>query len=192
MVSLLASGCGRENAVSDSPAAPSPTLLPQKLTKPDGKLEAEYPEAPDGAPFTEIVAHELERKTLGLANATGKPNGKCPDTVSSKAGTTVTCTVEFKSVNVDWSVTIGDMGWSDNVVEYQAVPQTGLLTREGVARIIFGNNHEIDYALCNNIPEAMAIPLGETTYECEEVWKNKKPTGFNQKVHLTDTGPRVY
>lgn len=192
MAGLLVSGCGGGgDEASDKGAAPAPSLLPQKLTPPEGKVP-EYPEAPDGLPFTEIVAHELERRTLSLANATGKPSGACPDKVSSQPGTQVTCTVSFKGVDVEWNVTIGDKGWSDNVVEYQAVPQTGLLTREGVARIIFGNNHEIDYALCNNIPEAVAIPLGETTYECEEVWKGKEPTGYNQKVQLTDAGPRVY
>ncbi|MFJ1569671.1 hypothetical protein ACIOG8_36570 [Streptomyces erythrochromogenes] len=54
-------------------------------------------------------------------------------------------------------MTIGEKGWSQNVVEYTAFPRQGLVTRDGVARIMFGNDSTLDYALCNDIPKAVLV-----------------------------------
>ena len=193
-VCLLATGCGSGGG-SDADAKPELVgqLLPQKLTKPVGgpNLEPTASPAADAA-FAENVAYELQRKTLAMANAPGAVTGKCPKGMGSKPGTTATCTITYEGVEVAWQVTIGEKGWSENVVEYQAFPRQGLLTREGVARIMFGNDSTLDYALCDDIPKAVLVPFGKTKYKCEKVSKGEEPIGYNQTVNITDTGPRVY
>ncbi|MFE2291238.1 hypothetical protein [Streptomyces sp. NPDC059452] len=68
----------------------------------------------------------------------------------------------------------------------------GLLTREGLARLMFGNNSDLDYALSNDIPEAVPVPFGEAKYQCETASKGEEPFGFNLPVQVTDSGPRIY
>ncbi|GGT57959.1 hypothetical protein GCM10010271_72000 [Streptomyces kurssanovii] len=189
-VALLATGCGSD-AVPDQPLAGP--LLPQKLI-PLGKrppLEPKSSPAAD-ATFSDNVEYELEKKTLSLANAPGRTSAECPDDLASKAGTVVTCTSTYEDAKVGWTVSIGESGWSENVVEYVATPRNGLITSAGVGNIMFGNNSDLTYALCNDIPTAVAVPMGPTKYKCEKVIKGKEPFGYNQTVHATDTGPRVY
>ena len=43
------------------------------------------------------------------------------------------------TLKVVWKVTVGKKsGWSDNVVEFNAVPDKGILTSDGVARLLYG------------------------------------------------------
>ncbi len=44
---------------------------------------------------------------------------------------------------MEWDVSVGEKGWSDNVVKYQARPRQGLLTRDGLAHGMFGNNSSV-------------------------------------------------
>ncbi|MCX5278102.1 hypothetical protein [Streptomyces virginiae] len=190
-VCLLATGCGG-GAGADAKQEPIGPLLPQKLTKPAmGGLEPTASPAAD-ATFAENVAYELQRKTLAMAGAPGAVTGDCPKGMESKPGSTVTCTITYEGVQVVWNVIIGEKGWSQNVVEYKAFPRQGLVTRAGVARIMFGNDSTLDHALCNDIPEAVLVPFGKTEYKCEKVPQGKEPIGYNQTVHITDTGPMVY
>ncbi|MEU5168924.1 MULTISPECIES: hypothetical protein [Streptomyces] len=196
-VSLSASGCASED--SDAAGAEAQAIgeiLPQKLARPaDRPKEDLQPSPADDATFGENLAYELRRKTLAMADASGEATAECPEDVGSKSGTQVSCTVTYEGLEVAWNVSIGDeSGWSENVVEYTAAPRNGLLTREGVARLLYGNHRDsIDYALCNDIPEAVLVPLNtETDYACELVPKGKKPIGFNEKVRVTEAGPRVY
>ncbi|MGW7091138.1 hypothetical protein [Streptomyces sp. NPDC054874] len=193
VVCLLATGCGGEGGQDDAKPRLAGDLLPQKVTEPAGGRDLEPSASPAAdASFAENVAYELEGKTLGMAGSPGETVGTCPDDLGSKPGTTATCTVAYEGLEVEWNVTIGEKGWSDNVVEYEASPRQGVLTRDGLARLMFGNNSQLDYALCNDIPKAVLVPLGETTYKCEEVFKGKEPFGFNQPVRVTDSGPRIY
>ncbi|MEU7728005.1 hypothetical protein AB0B78_22615 [Streptomyces sp. NPDC040724] len=188
-VCLLATGCGSGADTKPDPVGP---LLPQKLTKPiTGSLEPTASPAAD-ATFAENVVHELQRKTLTMANAPGTVTGECPKDMDSKPGTTVTCTITYEGVEVAWTVTFGEKGWSQNVVQYKAFPRQGLVTRDGVARIMFGNDSGLDYALCNDIPKAVLVPFGKTEYKCEKVSQGEEPNGYSQTVHITDTGPMVY
>ncbi|KOU62707.1 hypothetical protein [Streptomyces sp. IGB124] len=189
-VCLLATGCSGGGG-SDGKEKPIGPLLPQKLTKPEmGSLEPTASPAAD-ATFAENVVYALQRKTLTMAGAPGAVTGECPKDMESKAGTTVTCTIIYEGVQVAWNVTIGEKGWSQNVVEYTAFPRQGLVARDGVARLMFGNDSTLDYALCNNIPKAVLVPFGKTDYKCEKVSQGKEPIGYNQTVHITDTGPMV-
>ncbi|MBM7442859.1 hypothetical protein [Streptomyces sp. HB132] len=196
-VSLSASGCASGD--SDTAGADEQVIgeiLPQKLARPaDRPKEDLQPSPADDATFGENLAHELRRKTLAMADASGEATAECPEDIGSTSGSQVSCTVTYEGLEVAWNVSIGDTsGWSDNVVEYTASPRTGVLTREGVARLLYGNHSDsIDYVLCNDIPEAVLVPLNtETDYTCELVPKDKEPIGLNESVRVTEAGPRVY
>lgn len=107
----------------------------------------------------------------------------------------MTCTTTYEGLKLVWNVSIGKKpGWSDNDVEFRAAPAKGLLTRDGVARPLYGNYRDsIDYALCDDIPAAVLVPLNtDTAYSCETVFKGRKPIGFDEKVRATEAGPRVH
>lgn len=199
---LLAAGCGTTDSGSgpasdraDGKATPTRSVLPQRLDQPDMDPDLE-PEAPaDDAPFSKHLEHELVVRTLDMAQAEGATTAKCPGTIESAKGKKVTCTTTYEDLKIDWTVTIGaEAAWSDNYVEYEAKPSTGILTKAGVAKLLFGNyKGYIDYALCNDIPKATLAPLNtESTYECEVVDKGKKPQGVTSPVRATEDGPRVY
>lgn len=81
-----------------------------------------------------------------------------------RGGTTVVCTSNYKGAEVEWDVAIGDKSaWSDNVVTFTANPRKGIIAKEGVQRIIFGNGGDsVDHIRRDDIPEAVAVPLGPT------------------------------
>ncbi|WP_406297217.1 hypothetical protein OH782_41715 (plasmid) [Streptomyces sp. NBC_01544] len=171
-------------------------MLPQKLTKPETEPEMEPQPSPAAdAPFDENLAYELRGKTLKMAQAAGKTTAECPKGLESKSGTRATCTTTYDGLKVVWKVTIGKKaGWSDNVVEFDAVPDKGILTSDGVARLLYGNYRDsIDHARCNDIPKAVLVPLNvKTKYSCEVVFKGRTPGGLAEPVRVTDAGPRVY
>ncbi|MFE5724061.1 hypothetical protein [Streptomyces erythrochromogenes] len=107
-------------------------------------------------------------------------------------GTTVTCTITYEGVQVAWDVTIDETGWSQNFVGYTAFPAQGLVTRDGVARLMFGNDSTLDHAVCSDIPKAALVPFGKTESKCEKVSQRKQPIGYNQSIHITTTGPMVH
>ncbi|MEV5238366.1 hypothetical protein AB0K89_04445 [Streptomyces cinnamoneus] len=196
-VCLLAAGCGSEKSSRDGDSAkpkPSGTVLPQKLEKPPAMPEGELQPSPAAdAPFSENLAYELRRKTQAMAGAPGDITAECPKDLESKNGTQATCKTTYEGLEVEWNVSIGDKS-AFNTVQYKATPRQGILTRDGVARLLYGNYRDsIDYALCNDIPKAVLAPLGtQSTYVCEVVFKGKKPSGFAQPVRATDSGPRYY
>lgn len=198
VVGLLATGCadGSSGSSKDAKSAPSPTVLPQKLTKPETEPETEPQPSPAAdAPFDENLAYELRGKTLKMAQAAGKTTAECPKGLDAKSGTRATCTTTYEGLKVVWKVTVGKKaGWSDNVVEFNAVPDRGILTSDGVARLLYGNYRDsIDHARCNDIPKAVLVPLNvKTKYSCEVVFKGRTPGGLAEPVRVTDAGPRVY
>ncbi|TDT42080.1 hypothetical protein EV562_10149 [Streptomyces sp. BK208] len=197
---LLATGCANgESGSDDAGAEPASTatLLPQKLTKPaTAVVDDEIKPSPaEDAPFAEQLEYELRRRTVKMAHAEGDTTATCPANLASTKSTKATCATTFDGVKVEWAVTIGDnAAWSDNYVQYDATPDRGILTREGVARYLYGNNRDsIDYALCSDIPKAVTVPLDkDNKYRCEVVRKGQKPTGYSNKVWATESGPRSY
>ncbi|MEV7955248.1 hypothetical protein [Streptomyces sp. NPDC088141] len=196
---LLASGCtGGDSSARSAPAAPKPTstVLPQILSKPNmDPIPEPLPSPATDATFSENLAYELRRKTVRMANAEGKTDGRCPKGLKPDQGTRATCTINYEGLNVVWDETIGDKsGFSDNVIEFDAVPRTGVLTRDGVARLLYGNYRDgIDHARCTDIPKASLVPLNaKTKYACEVVFKGEEPGGMTEPVRVTDSGPRVY
>ncbi|WP_138898755.1 hypothetical protein [Streptomyces chryseus] len=192
-VGLLATGCGGSESKSAKPE-PSISQLPNKLDRPAPKPEGELQPSPAaGAPFAANLEYELRQKTLTLANATGEVTAKCPTDVGSKKGTTVVCTSTYKGAEVEWDVAIGDKpGWSENYVEFTATPRKGIISKEGVQRIIFGNGGDsLDHIRCTDIPEAVAVPMGPTWYMCQQVMKDGQ-VYYPQSMRATEDGPRAY
>ncbi len=198
-LALLATGCGSDSGGSEGSATPKPDgpVLPQRLEKPPAMPDEDkaQPSPAADASFSENLAYELRRKTLDMAKAPGKITANCPADVSSKSGTVVTCKTTYEGLEVEWSVRIGDKAaFSNNYVDFTATPKQGILTRDGVARLLYGNYRDsIDYALCNNIPKAVLVPLDvKSKYACEVVMKGKQPTGYSEPVRATDAGPRSF
>lgn len=193
-IALLAVGCsggGDSDSASDKPA-PQTTMLPQKVAKPaDTPDENPSPSPAADAPFNEQLAYELRSRTLKMADAPGKTTGDCPAHLESTQGTKVTCTTTYEGLKVTWDVTVGDKAdWSDDYVKYEATPHQGILTRDGVASLLYGN-FSPDSVRCNNIPEAVLVPLNvKTKYQCQTV--TGKEVGLPEAVRATDSGPRSY
>ncbi|MEU3355375.1 hypothetical protein [Streptomyces sp. NPDC037389] len=198
-VCLLAVGCGGEKSSKDSGGAkpkPSATPMSQRLENPPAVPDEKAQPSPAAdAPVGENLAYELRKKTQDMAGAPGKITAECPQDVSTTSGTQVTCKTTYEGLEVEWKVSIGEKSaFSKNYVNFKATPSQGILTRDGVARLLYGNYRGyIDYALCNDIPKAVLAPLNtQSKYACEVVDKGKKPSGFPQPVRATDSGPRYY
>ncbi|MFF3910289.1 hypothetical protein ACFYZJ_31030 [Streptomyces sp. NPDC001848] len=197
---LFVTGCGGEKSDTShadaKASAPGKVAMTQKLTNPGTSPSLEPSPSPDNAaPFAEQLAYELQNRTLKMADAPGKTTGQCPKGLSSKKGTKTTCTTTYEGLKVQWDVTIGDKAaWSvtGDYVSFEATPRAGILTREGVARMLFGN-FSPEYVLCNNIPKATFAPLNaQSKYSCETVDKGEKPLGYGTPVRATENGPRAY
>ncbi|MFD7031519.1 hypothetical protein ACFWAR_26175 [Streptomyces sp. NPDC059917] len=191
---LLATGCGGAGSRSAAPA-PSVSQLPFRLDRPAPRPEGDLQPSPAAdAPFAANLEYELRKKTLALANATGKVTAKCPQDVASRKGTTVVCTSRFKGAEVEWDVAVGDKpGWSQNYVTFTARPRKGIMSKEGAQRIIFGNSDgTLDHIRCTDIPGAVAVPMGPTPqYACQQVMKDGR-VYYPQAMRATEDGPRAY
>ncbi|GAA4605537.1 hypothetical protein BJY16_005427 [Actinoplanes octamycinicus] len=200
VVSVVLAGCGdgsesgSDDSVAESP--PSHAVLPQRIDRPQGTPALEPSPSPGAnASLSENLEYELRKKTLQMASAAGDTTAVCPERISGTAGTKVTCRATYRGLAVTWDVTLGDKpGWSQDYVSFDATPDQGLITKEGVARVLYGNFRDtIDYALCNDIPPAVLAPLNvRSQYSCEVVGKGDQPTGFADPVRATESGPRVY
>jgi hypothetical protein len=198
MVALAVAGCGGDGSGSDDAAEPvaSRSALAQKLSSPPAMPDGDPTPSPGkDATLSENLAYELRRKTLKMASAPADITAKCPAGLQANSGTKVTCSTTYNGLTVEWNVTIGEKSEiSENLVEFEAVPNQGILTRDGVARLLYGNYRDsIDYALCNDIPDAVLVPLdAKSKYVCEVVFKGKQPTGNGEAVRATESGPRVF
>lgn len=195
---MLTAGCGESGSSSngdDQAKSTQKALLPQRLDQPKAR-ESDEPKAPPAAaPFSEQLAHELRERTLDMAGADGTTTARCPGDVTARKGVNVTCATSYEGHHINWRVTIGDEAAWMQAVEFEATPSKGILTREAVSRLLFGNyKGSIDYALCNNIPEVSLVPLDQRTrYQCEVVLKGEKPTGLAAlPIRVTENGPRAF
>ncbi|MET8406357.1 hypothetical protein [Streptomyces sp900116325] len=191
LLAVLAAGCGSSGSgTARAKPATTVTLLPQRVAKPAPTELEPSSSPPADAPLSENLAFELRTRTLDMAGAMGTTSARCPE-LGSKTGTSVTCTVTYEGLRVVWDVTIGKKAaWSDNYVQYRAKPRQGLLTRDGVASLLYGNFRP-DEVRCNNIPTAVLVPLDvPSTYACQTISKGEP--GLVEKVRATDAGPRSY
>lgn len=200
---VLTAACGSTDATSDDAGGepsgrPSVTRspLPQRLDRPDMDPDLEPAAPADDAPFSERLEHELIVQTLDMAQAEGKTTATCPTGLKAAKDKKAACTTTYEGLTIDWTVRFGtDAPWSSGYVQFEAKPDSGLITRAGVAKLLFGNfKGSIDHALCNDIPTAVLAPLNrESSYRCEIVDQGKKPTGIaTSTVRATENGPRAY
>ncbi|MFD5554123.1 hypothetical protein ACFWIA_09820 [Streptomyces sp. NPDC127068] len=194
LLGLLVAGCSDGDGDPDRSDSRSKALalLPQQVPEPAALPDAALQPSPAaGAPFGEQLAYELRTRTLNMAKAGGDVSAECPDSAASKAGTELTCTSTYEGLKLTWDVKIGETSdFSSSHVEYQATPRKAVLTRDGAARLLYGN-YTPDAVRCSGIPRAVLVPLDSpTSYRCQTV-KDGKP-GLAQNVRVTDAGPRFY
>ncbi|MWA02936.1 hypothetical protein F8568_021660 [Actinomadura sp. LD22] len=146
------------------------------------------PSPGDDATPIENLEYELRVKTVKMAYAMGKTSAECDGGDPEPGpGTTVKCTVTYRGVKVPWTVTIKGAGFLPGLVEYDAVPAMGVITREGAIRFYWGNNVTGRQVRCSDIPAVELVPLNRPTrYQCE-IYPNVK-----ESLQVTDSGPRFY
>lgn len=100
---------------------------------------------------------------------------------------TLTCTSDLLGVKVTWDVTVTSVSASS--VEYEFDPRSGLIVRDGVVSRFYSEYTGAKTVRCNDIPEAVLVPLNEeTTYACQAQYEGE---GFSapQRVTATTKGP---
>ncbi len=169
-------------------------VLPQNLAAPtqaqkDWDAKPEGAEPASDAPVSARLAYEIERKTLVMAHAPGKTSAECPENVKAKNGERVTCTATYEGEKVTWTITFGAEGLLPGSTSFEAYPDTGLLTKVGVAKLLYGN-YTPKFITCNNIPDVAKVPLNAPSkYKCAI---DKKEEMYADGVRATDAGPRAY
>ncbi|MBC9718933.1 DUF4333 domain-containing protein [Streptomyces sp. TRM66268-LWL] len=189
-------GCSSDSekpSASSGKAAEGQKVLPQKLSAPTPAQKAweakpATAEPASDAPASDQLAYEIEKKTLAMAHAPGKSTATCPKDVKAKNGERVTCTATYEGEKVTWTVTFGGEGWMPGSTSFQAVPDTGLLTKVGVAKLLYGN-YTPKFVACNNIPDVAKVALNQPSkYKCAI---DKEEEMYAQGVRSTDAGPRA-
>ncbi|MER5967020.1 hypothetical protein [Streptomyces sp. NPDC002057] len=102
---------------------------------------------------------------------------------------TLTCTSDVLGVKVTWTVTVTSVSASS--VSYEFDPNSGLILRDGVVSSFYGEYSGAKTVRCNDIPEAVLVPLNkETTYACQAQYEGE---GFSapQRVTPTTKGPQL-
>ncbi|NGO78463.1 DUF4333 domain-containing protein [Streptomyces sp. YC504] len=190
-------GCSSGSDKSSEPAgkaAEGQKVLPQRLAAPtqaqkDWEAKPAAAEPGSDAPVSQKLAYEIETATLKLAHAPGKTTATCPKDVKAKNGERVTCTSTYEGERLTWTVTFGGDGWLPGSTSFQAVPDTGLLTKVGVAKLLYGN-YTPKFVACNNIPDVAKVPLNQPSkYKCAV---DKEEEMYAQAVRSTDAGPRAF
>ncbi|GGV50307.1 hypothetical protein GCM10010245_79150 [Streptomyces spectabilis] len=147
----------------------------------------------------EHVKHELRTRTVKMAGAPGKTSARCDkDDVKPAKGAAITCTVTYEGIDVTWPVTFtGKPGFGGMGDGYEAQPSTGILTREGVTRYFWGNNHDAGKDLrCDTMPRVKKVLLDRKSgYRCTYFTPNASTDGrdmwITQDVYITTNGPRA-
>ncbi|MFG2526278.1 hypothetical protein [Streptomyces sp. NPDC048527] len=188
-------GDAAEPSVIGSPVGKpisSPTVTPPR--------EGEgVPEPEPDAPFIEHVKYELRTRTVDMAGAQGKTSARCDkDSVKPDKGAGVTCTVTYEGIDVTWPVKFtGKPGFGGMGDGYEAEPSTGILTREGVIKYFWGNNHDAGTDLrCDTMPRVKKVPLGgksgfQCTYFAAKASTDGRDMWITQNVYSTTDGPRA-
>lgn len=195
VVGLLQTGCAGNEAVSPTEHASSPSasftqqpsaLLPNVMPKPAPGDLAAFPTPDDHAPYKENLERLVRRDTAWLAGYAGQITAQCPDK-TPRSGMTLTCTSAISGVTVTWDVTVKSVSASS--VKYDLAPRNGLIVRDGVVSAFYDEYTGAKTVRCNDIPEAVLVPLSEETkYACQAQYEGE---GFSapQRVTATTKGP---
>ncbi|MFD3666267.1 hypothetical protein ACFWVF_37635 [Streptomyces sp. NPDC058659] len=197
IVGLLQTGCSTNGVGSTERPSTSSTsvtqqpseLLPHVMPTPtSGDVDA-FPTPDDHARGSENLERLVRRETVWLAGyADGRITAQCPDK-SPRSGMNFTCTSDILGVKVTWDVTVTSV--SSSSVTYEFDPHSGLILRDGVVSSFYGEYTGAKTVRCNDIPEAVLVPLNEeTTYACQAQYEGE---GFSapQRVTATTKGPAL-
>lgn len=186
---LLGTGCAEASVTK---AKPSFTPLPHAMPSPTGKdVHGDVKLSPSpgaNAPLVENLKYELRIKTVKMAAAMGSTSAACDQAdLRPEPGAVVGCTVTYEGVRIPWKVTIKGQGFSPGLVEYDAEPAMGVITREGALRFYWAEKAHGRQVRCTNIPTVEAVPLDKPTkYRCET------SPAVKDVLEATEAGPRFY
>ncbi|MFD4370226.1 hypothetical protein [Streptomyces sp. NPDC058486] len=131
----------------------------------------------------ENVVRKVRRETVWLAGYAGEITARCSPK-SPNSSDALTCTSSIKNVVVTWDVTTDDTYW-------KTVPRSGLILRDAVVEAFYNEHSGAKTVRCNDIPEAVLVPLGkETDYACQAEFEGEPPSA-PQRVTSTERGPRL-
>ncbi|TXS50101.1 hypothetical protein [Streptomyces sp. t39] len=167
---LLLTGCG---AGSDDDSAPKPAFpeLPQKIVKPVPEpTGAPHPSPLPGAAFHERVAHGLREKVIDMVNTDGATTARCPGSLKEKDGAQAVCVSTWEGLRIEWDILVYRLPDPPNDLKWGAEPRMAILTRDGAANAVYGY-YVPDLVRCNNIPEAVLVPVEREMkeYTCQTV-----------------------
>ncbi|MFH8400370.1 hypothetical protein ACH4E9_23420 [Streptomyces anulatus] len=196
-VGLLLTGCSTSGAGSAEPTSKSSApgtrqpseLLPRVMPKPTSDDIDAFPTPDDHARGSENLERLVRRETAWLAGyADGRITAQCPDK-SPRSGMTFPCASDILGVKVTWDVTVTSVSASS--VAYEFDPRSGLIVRDGVVSAFYGEYTGAKAVRCNDIPEAVLVPLNEeTTYACQAQYEGEDFSA-PQRVTATTKGPSL-
>ncbi|MEU9865431.1 hypothetical protein AB0D99_31640 [Streptomyces sp. NPDC047971] len=185
---LLLTGCGA-GADDDSTPKPAYAELPQKVVKPVPEPTGELqPSPPPGAAFHEIVAFGLREKVLDMVNTDGTTTARCPASLKQREGAKAVCESTWEGLKIEWDILAYTKPDAPNDVKWGAEPRMAILTRDGAANAVYGYFLP-DLVRCNNIPEAVLVPIERKMpeYTCQTVTGGR--AGKPMPVRVTLSGP---
>ncbi|MEU0231396.1 MULTISPECIES: hypothetical protein [unclassified Streptomyces] len=185
---LPLTGCGTG---ADDDSAPKPAFpeLPQKVMKPvpepTGGLR---PSPPPGAAFHEVVAFGLREKVLDMVNTDGTTTARCPASLKAKEGAEAVCVSTWEDLSIEWDILVHKLPDAPDDLKWSAEPRMAILARDGAANAVHVS-YAPDLVRCNNIPEAVLVPVEREMkeYTCQTVTDGR--AGKPMPARVTLSGP---
>ncbi|WP_228978521.1 hypothetical protein [Streptomyces sp. DH12] len=191
LIGLLLTGCGTGKN-DDSAPRPAFSELPQKVVKPAPEPTVKLrPSPPPDAAFHETVAFGLREKVLDMVNTEGTTTARCPASLQQQKGAQAVCVSTWKGLKTEWDILVYTLPDAPKDLKWGAEPRTAILTRDGAANAVY-TYLAPDLVRCNNIPEAVVVPIERelSKYTCQTVTDGR--VGMPIPVRVTLSGPRFY
>lgn len=185
LLGLLLTGCVA-GAEDDSVAKPAYPELPQKIVKPVPQPKGSLPPLPlPGAAFHETVAFGLRHKVLDMAGTDGTTTARCPASLLKKDGAQAVCVSTWEGLKIEWDILVYTKPDASSHLQWVAEPRMAILTRDGAANAVYGY-YTPDLVRCNNIPEAVLVPIDRDMeeYACQTVTDGRAGKHMPARVGL--------
>lgn len=186
---LLFAGCTPEDDYVDPLPLMTPTWRPTPTADESGKLPvvgtplavrigeprrplltSDFTFAPHGtSSVSGQILDDMMRDTQVIAGFPAKTTVSCAGgRLRVVAGATTNCTVIYQGKPVRWTVTIGSRKSTNNLIEYNAEPQQGVLLREAVHAAWYNSHPDEPELRCDDIPAIQVVTLDTpTSYGCQ-------------------------